>query len=76
MFEEKLANNINYSTKVEVCSTYNLIYDGVQYLNNEKIYYLYELKKIISALFEGEKTGLIHGDLHFIFWLMKIMRCQ
>ena len=34
-FEEKLANNINYSTKLEVCSTYNLIYDGVQYSNNE-----------------------------------------
>ena len=36
-FEEKLANNINYSTKVEVCSTYNLIYDGVQYSNSEVI---------------------------------------
>ena len=34
-------------------------------LNKEKIYYLYELKNIISKLFEGAKTGLIHGDLHF-----------
>ena len=35
MFVEKLANNINYSIKLEVCSTYNLIYDGVKYYNNE-----------------------------------------
>ncbi len=34
-------------------------------LNKEKIYYLYELKNIIPKLFEGAKTGLIHGDLHF-----------
>ena len=34
-------------------------------LNKEKIYYLYELKNIISKVFEGAKTGLIHGDLHF-----------
>lgn len=34
-------------------------------LNKEKIYYLYELKNIILKLFEGAKTGLIHGDLHF-----------
>ena len=34
-------------------------------LNKEKIYYLYELKDIISKLFEGATTGLIHGDLHF-----------
>ena len=37
MFVEKLANNIKYSTKLEVCSTYNLIYNGVKYLNNEVI---------------------------------------
>lgn len=37
MFVEKLANNINYSTKLEACSTYNLIYDGVQYSNSEVI---------------------------------------
>lgn len=34
-------------------------------LNKEKIYYLYELKNIIPKVFEGAKTGLIHGDLHF-----------
>ena len=34
-------------------------------LNREKIYYLYELKNIIPKVFEGAKTGLIHGDLHF-----------
>lgn len=34
-------------------------------LNKEKIYYLYELKNIIPKLFEGAKTRLIHGDLHF-----------
>lgn len=34
-------------------------------LNNEKKYYLYELKNIIPKLLEGAKTGLIHGDLHF-----------
>ena len=37
MFVEKLTNNINYSTKLEVCSAYNLIYNGVQYSNNEVI---------------------------------------
>lgn len=37
MFVEKLTNNINYSTKLEVFSTYNLIYNGVQYSNNEVI---------------------------------------
>ena len=37
MFAHKLANNINYSTKLEVCSTYNLIYDGVEYSNSEVI---------------------------------------
>lgn len=35
MFVEKLANNINYRAKLEVCSTYNLIYNGVKYYNNE-----------------------------------------
>ena len=34
-------------------------------LNKEKIHYLYELKNVISNLFEGAKTGLIHGNLHF-----------
>ena len=34
-------------------------------LKKEAIYYLYELKNIIPELFEGAKTGLIHGDLHF-----------
>ena len=34
-------------------------------LNKEKIYYLYELKNIIPKVFEGAKTGLIYGDLHF-----------
>ncbi len=37
MLVEKLTNNINYSTKLEVCSTYNLIYNRVQYSNNEVI---------------------------------------
>lgn len=34
-------------------------------LNKKKIRYLYELMHIIPNLFEGAKTGLIHGDLHF-----------
>lgn len=35
MFAHKLANNINYRAKLEVCSTYNLIYNGVKYYNSE-----------------------------------------
>ncbi len=37
LFEELALNNINCSTKIEVCSIYNLIYDGVKYSNNERI---------------------------------------
>lgn len=54
-FEEKLANNINYSTKLEVCSTYNLIYDGVQYSNNERIEMTKNTKTISCVDDEAQK---------------------
>lgn len=49
MFVEKLSNNINYRSKFEVCSTYNLIYNGVKYSNNERIE-IDKNTKIISSV--------------------------
>ena len=37
-FVEKHTNNINHITKLEACSIYNLIYEGVRHSNNEVIY--------------------------------------
>lgn len=57
MFVEKLANNINYSTKLEVCSTYNLIYDGIKYSNNERIE-MTKNTKTISCVDESTKKKI------------------
>ena len=63
-FEEKLANNINYSTKLEVCSTYNLVYDGFQYSNNERIEIDKNTKTISSVANEtsNRKSKLLNVD--------------
>lgn len=36
-FEENSLNNTNNRTQIEVCSTFNLIYNNVSYINNEVI---------------------------------------
>lgn len=58
MFVEKLANNINYSTKLEVCSTYNLIYDGIKYSNNERIEMTKNTKTISCVDDEAQKKKI------------------
>ena len=55
MFVEKLANNINYSTKLEVCSTYNLIYDGIKFSNNERVEMTKNTKTISCVDDEAQK---------------------
>ena len=64
MFVEKLANNINYSTKLEVCSTYNLIYDGIKYSNNERIEMTKNTKTIscIDDEAQKRKSKLLNVD--------------
>lgn len=37
LFEELALNNTNNHTQIEVCSTFNLIYNNVSYINNEVI---------------------------------------
>lgn len=55
MFAHKLANNINYRARFEVCSTYNLIYDGVKYSNNECLKMDKITKTISSIVDEAQK---------------------
>ena len=48
-FAETLVNSIKYSAKIDVCSTYNLIYDGLIYMNNEEITMNNTLEKSFSV---------------------------
>ncbi len=36
-FEENALNNTNNHTQIDVCSTFNLVYNNVSYINNEDI---------------------------------------
>ena len=36
-FEEYALNNTNNHTQIDVCSTFNLVYNNVSYINNEDI---------------------------------------
>ena len=49
-FEETLANSIKYSAKIDVCSTYNLIYDGVEYSSNERIEFDNNMKQSFNEI--------------------------
>ena len=49
-FAETLANSIKYSAKIDVCSTYNLIYDGVEYSSNERIEFDNNMKQSFNEI--------------------------
>ena len=49
-FTETLENSIKYSTKIDACSTYSLIYDGVEYSSNERIEFDNNMKQSFNEI--------------------------
>ncbi len=49
IFNETINSPSKHRTKIEVCSTYNLIYDGIVYMNNEEITMDNTLEKSFSV---------------------------
>ena len=52
-----LKNNIVYNTIIDVCSTFNLSYNGVVYTSNEDIDALPKGYTLISNLCSNTKNG-------------------
>lgn len=52
-FEEYSLNNINNRTQIEVCSTFNLIYNNVSYINNEVI----KIKNSVNQISTNKKDN-------------------
>lgn len=63
-FKELLGNKIIYSTQIDVCSTYNLIYEGVKYSNIEENNIMPK-EHIIISNFNIEDNNIKKKQMHF-----------